>query len=247
MLTDFERSRYEWQMWTDGVGESGQEKLKQARVLVSRCGGVGGVVAFELAAAGVGTLVLAHAGNLKPSDLNRQLLMTHDYLGKPRRDSIEERLRALNPLIEIQAVGENISTDNADDLISQVDIVIDCAPLFPERYAMNDAAMRRGIPMIETAMFDSDITLTTFVPGRTGCLRCLYPEAPPYWKRQFPVFGAVSGVVACMAAYEAIKLITGVGHVLENIMLTADLGTMQFRRMPIRRNPACTTCPPLTA
>lgn len=243
MLSDFEKARYEWQMWTPGVGESGQEKLKQSRVLISRGGGVGGTVALELAAAGVGTLVIAHAGNLKASDLNRQLLMTHDHLGKPRSESIERRLRELNPLIEVRAVPENISEANADALVSGVDLVIDCAPLFPERYAMNRAAMGHGKPMIECAMFDGEAYVTTFVPGKTGCLKCLYPEAPSAWKRQFPVFGAVSGTIACLAAYEAIKYFTGIGKLLCNTLLHCDLEKMKFRRLPIIRNPECPCCP----
>jgi len=243
MLSEFEKARYEWQMWTPGVGEAGQEKLKHARVLISRGGGVGGTVALELAAAGVGTLIIAHAGNLKASDLNRQLLMTHDHLGKPRCESIERRLRELNPLIEVRTVPENISETNVDALVSQVDLVIDCAPLFPERYAMNRAAMAQDKPMIECAMFDGEAYLTTFVPGKTGCLRCLYPEAPPEWKRQFPVFGAVSGTIGCLAAYEAIKHITGIGKTLCNTLLHCDLSEMQFRRLPLFRNPDCACCP----
>ncbi len=233
MLTDFEQKRYEWQMWTEGVGEAGQEKLKNARVLISRGGGVGSVVAYELAAAGVGKLVVAHGGNVKPSDLNRQLLMTHDHLGQPRIESICRRLNDLNPLVEIEGVGENVSEDNADELVEKVDLVVDCAPLFPERYAMNDAARRQRKPMIENAMFDGEAYLTTFVPGVTGCLRDLWPEPPPTWKREFPVFGAVSGTIACMAAYEAIKYFTGIGDLLTNTLLRCDLMTMRFHRLPI--------------
>lgn len=242
MLTDFERQRYEWQMWTAGIGEPGQEKLKRARVLISRGGGIGGLVAYQLAAAGVGTLHIAHAGNLKPSDLNRQLLMTHDHIGKPRCESIERRLRELNPLIEVRGIAENLSEANADRLIADVDLVIDCAPLFPERYAMNAAAVRQRKPMIECAMFDSDAYLTTFVPGVTGCLACLHPEAPAEWKRQFPVFGAVSGTVACMAAYEAIKHFTGIGELLTNTLLHCDLARMRFRRLPFEPRPGCPVC-----
>jgi len=242
MLSDFERQRYQWQMWMEGVGEPGQEKLKNARVLITRCGGVGGLVALELAAAGVGTLLIAHAGDVKPSDLNRQLLMTHGQLGKPRIESIRRRLHDLNPLVDVEGVAENVSAANAEGLVARVDLAVDCAPLFEERYALNDAAMRQGKPMVETAMFEGDIQLTTFVPGKTPCLRCLYPEAPAYWKRQFPVFGAVSGAVACLAAYEVIKLITGTGEILANVLLHADLNSMDFRKLPIRRDPDCRTC-----
>ena len=103
-LTDKERAVYEWQLDVPGFGEEGQEKLKNASVLVSRCGGLGSVVAYELASAGIGKLILAHGGNVKDSDLNRQLLMTDDWLGKPRIESVERRLKELNPRLEILAV-----------------------------------------------------------------------------------------------------------------------------------------------
>ena len=242
MLTDDEKARYEWQMWTPDVGEEGQQKLKNASVLVSRLGGVGGTVAYYLAAAGVGKLVVAHAGNVKPSDLNRQLLMTTDWLGKPRIESAERRLQELNPNVEVRAVGENISEANAADLIGEVDIVVDGAPLFEERFAMNRAVVNQRKALIECAMYDLTAQLTTLIPGQTPCLACLYPEKPPAWKREFPVFGAVSGMIASMAAMEAVKLITGIGESLINKMLWVNLRTMSFRTLPIRRDPECAVC-----
>ena len=167
-LTDEERAVYEWQMWVPDFGEAGQEKLKAASVMVSRVGGVGSVVAYELAAAGIGKLVLAHAGNVKPSDLNRQLLMTHDWVGKPRIESIRRRLLELNPRLEIVAVDQNVSESNAAELVEQCDLVVDCAPLFPERFAMNDQAMRQGKPMVECAMYELEAHITTFLPGAIG-------------------------------------------------------------------------------
>ena len=119
-LTDEERAVYEWQMWVPEFGEEGQEKLKGASVLISRIGGLGGVVAYELAAAGVGRLVLAHAGDVKPSDLNRQLLMTHDGLGKSRVESAARRLRELNPRLEIEAVAENVTDDGRHRVTNRV-------------------------------------------------------------------------------------------------------------------------------
>src|SRR6266404_1478117 len=132
-LTDEERAIYEWQMWVPGVGEDGQRKLKAASVFVSRVGGLGGLVAMQLAAAGVGRLILAHAGNLRPADLNRQLLQTHDHLGKPRMESVVRRLRELNPRCEIIGIEENPNDENADRLIGKSDIVVDAAPMFQER------------------------------------------------------------------------------------------------------------------
>lgn len=241
-LTDEERAIYEWQMWVPGIGEEGQRKLKGTSVLISRVGGLGGVVALELAAAGVGRLVLAHAGDLKPSDLNRQLLQTRNHIGQPRIESIVRRLKELNPSCDVVGIPENISNENADRIVAQADIVVDAAPLFEERLAMNAAAFRAGKPMIECAMHTLSAQITTFIPGRSGCLSCYVPEPPPSWKRQFPVFGAVSGTVACLGAMEVIKWATGIGTLLTGQMLTMELDHMRFNRLALPRRLDCPVC-----
>jgi len=241
-LTAEERAIYEWQMWVPGMGEEGQLKLKNARVLVSRVGGLGGLVALELAAAGIGKLILAHGGVLQPSDLNRQLLQTHDHIGKPRIDSIVRRLKDLNPRCDIIGVPENASEANADALVSQADIVVDAAPMFQERLALNAAAFRAGKPLVECAMHTLEASVTTFVPGKTGCLACYIPEVPPTWKRQFPVFGAVSGTAACIGAMEVIKLLTGIGTTLQGQLLSMNLDTMQFRKVRLPKREDCAVC-----
>ncbi|VAX37657.1 Molybdopterin-synthase adenylyltransferase [hydrothermal vent metagenome] len=241
-LNDEERATYEWQMWVPEFGEEGQEKLKGASVLVSRCGGLGSVVAYELAAAGIGKLVLAHAGNVKPSDLNRQLLMTYDGLGKPRVISAEKRLKELNPRLEIVTYEENINEKNAKKIVEQVDLIVDCAPLFEERFQMNQQAVTQNKPLVECAMYDLEANITTIIPGETPCLSCLHPENPSEWKREFPVFGAVSGMVGCLAAMEAIKVLAGLGETLKGQMLFCDLRNMAFRKFRINRNPKCPVC-----
>lgn len=241
-LTPEERAIYEWQMWLPGFGETAQRQLKGASVLISRVGGLGGLVAYQLAAAGIGRMVLAMGGVVNPPDLNRQLLQTHDRIGKPRLESILRRLRELNPRVELVGVAENISDANARDLVAQADIVVDAAPLFEERFALNRAAVALRRPMVECAMYALEAQLTTFIPGRTGCLACLHPEAPPTWRRQFPVLGAVSGTVACLGAVEVVKLITGLGTSLAGTLLTMDLGHMHFRRHRIRPRPGCSVC-----
>lgn len=242
LLSSEEQAIYQWQMWTPGFGPAGQEKLKAASVLVSRCGGLGGVVAYELAAAGVGRLVLAHAGNVKPSDLNRQLLMTHDWIGKPRVESARRRLLELNPRLQVDIHFENIHEANAARLVEPVDLVVDCAPLFEERLLLNREAVRLRKPLVECAMYELEAQLTTIVPGETACLACLYPHAPPQWNREFPVFGAVSGAIGCLGAMEAIKLISGLGEPLYNQLLRADLSDMSFRKHAITRRPDCPVC-----
>ncbi|MES2737930.1 MAG: HesA/MoeB/ThiF family protein [Verrucomicrobiota bacterium] len=241
-LTETDRALYEWQMWVPGMGEAGQRKLKGATVLISRVGGLGGLVAMELAAAGVGRLILAHGGNLKLPDLNRQLLQTRAHVGLPRMDNIVTRLKELNPDCEIVGVTENITEANAAAWVALADVVVDAAPLFQERLALNAAAMRAGKPMVECAMHTLEATVTTFLPGRSGCLACYVPEVPPTWMRQFPVFGAVSGTAACLGAMEVIKLITGLGTPLAGEMLCMDLGSMGFRRVKLPRRSDCEVC-----
>jgi len=245
-LTPEERAVYEWQIWVPGFGEAGQEKLKGASALVSRCGGLGGPLAQSLAAAGVGRLVIAHDGDLKPSDLNRQILQTADHVGKPRIDSIVRRLKALNPRVEVEGVAENVSDENAARLVGKVDIVFDCAPLFAERFAMNRECVRQGKPLVEAAMFSLEGQVTTIIPGKTPCLACLYPETPPEWKRQFPVIGAVSALAAQIAAMEGIKLLAGIGKPLAGELLYYDTASMTFQKIPVARRPDCPVCGGLT-
>jgi len=241
-LTDEEKKIYEWQGWVPDFGEEGQTKLKNSSVLVSRCGGLGSVVAYELAAAGIGKLVIAHGGNVKHSDLNRQLLMTYDWLGKPRVESAKRRLLELNPRMEVVILAENVNEENAEELVSQVDLVVDCAPLFEERFAMNRQAVLQKRPLVDCAMYELEAQITTILPGETPCLACLYPEKPSVWKREFPVFGAVSGVVACLGAMEAIKVLCQLGKPLFGQMLTYDLRDMSFHKRLIEKNPQCKIC-----
>lgn len=241
-LTDEERATYDWQMLVRDFGEPGQRRLKGATVLVSRVGGVGGVVAYELAAAGIGHLVLAHAGNTRLDDLNRQLLMTHENLGQPRVTCAARRLQQLNPRLRVTPVAENISEENVQRLVEQVDLIVDCAPLFEERYAMNREAVRQGKPLVECAMYELEAHLTTILPGKGPCLACLWPRKPDGWTRKFPVFGAVSGAVGCLAAMEAIKVIAHLGQPLVGRLMMLDLFAMTGRTVDVERREDCPIC-----
>lgn len=241
-LTDQERRIYAWQMDLPDFGETAQRKLKAASVLISRCGGLGGPAAFELAAAGVGRLVIAHTGLVQEADLNRQILQRHDRIGLPRREAFITTLQGLNPRCIVEVIEEHASDANADHLVAQADLVIDAAPLFEERFALNDACVRAGKPMIEAAMHHWEAQVATIRPGHGPCLRCWCPETPEWWTRRFPVLGAVSGTAGCIAAAEAVKLITGLGQPLVGRMLRLDLGTGTSRCLKIARDPACPTC-----
>lgn len=241
-LSADEQSRYEWQMWVRGFGEEGQRRLKAATVFISRIGGVGGTVAMQLAAAGVGRLILAHAGTLRLDDLNRQLLMTTEGVGKPRIDSAVRSLRQWNPHVAVDAIGENVDAGNVARLVAQADVIVSAAPLFEERLQMNGEAVRRGLPLVDCAMYELEGRLTTIIPGQTPCLSCLSPEPPPNWKREFPVFGAVASTVGCLAAMEVIKLTTGLGEPLTSRLLNLDLRDMTFTTIAIARRPDCAVC-----
>jgi len=241
-LTDFERATYAWQLDLPGFGESGQIKLKGAAALVSRCGGLGGPVCQSLAAAGIGRLIVAHGGVLKPADLNRQVLMRHDWIGQPRVECIARRLRELNPRIDVVPVPANVSAENAAELVSQADLVFDCAPLFAERFALNAECVRQRKPMIEAAVFGWEGQVTTIIPGVTPCLACLFPEPPPAWQRRFPVLAPTPALAAAIAAAEGLKLLTGIGETLQGTLLYFDARAMTFRRISLSRRPDCPVC-----
>jgi molybdopterin/thiamine biosynthesis adenylyltransferase len=241
-LSPEERSIYEWQLGVPGFGEAGQEKLRAATILVTRIGGVGGAAAYALAAAGVGRLVIAHEGNIRAGDLNRQLLMTADGVGKSRVASAARRLRELNPRLEVVPVAENVSESNAGRLVRGVDLVVDASPLFQERFLLNREAVRHRKPMVEAAMYDFEVQVTTLLPGKGPCLACITPAEPPGWNRRFPVFGAVAAAAGNLAAVESIKVLSGLGEPLAGRLLVGDLRDMTFRTVRVARNPQCGVC-----
>jgi molybdopterin-synthase adenylyltransferase len=241
-LTQEELDQHEWQFDVDGFGTQGQERLKAATVLISRIGGLGGAVAWDLAAAGVGRLILAHAGTPKPSDFNRQTLMRYDRQDVARVEQATQRLREFKPHLEIVPISENISAANASELVSQADLVVDCAPLFEERLAMNDAAWKHQRPMVECAMYAMQGSITVLVPGKTACLRCLVPSPPQHWRRRFPVLGSVASAVGSMAATETIKYLVGMNDCLIGQRLQLDLQFMHFHKTKITPNSECPCC-----
>ncbi len=241
-LSDRDRDIYAWQLNVPGLGEEGQVKLRQTTALVSRVGGLGGPLALSLAAAGIGKLILVHGGNLRPDDLNRQILMRHDHLGKPRVAAAAETLRAFNPHVEVETVAANFDDNNASDLVARADIVFDAAPLFEERFLMNRECVSQGKPLVDCAMFNMEGQVIPIIPGQTVCLACLYPEIPPFWKRRFPVMGSVSALIANIGAIEGIKIITGLPGVSRNRLIHFDCQAMKLRKVVVSRNPDCKVC-----
>ena len=242
MLTDLDRSIYEWQLDVPGFGEEGQEKLRGTTALVSRIGGLGGAVAFQLAAAGIGRLILVHAGNLRKDDLNRQVLMRWDGLEKPRVESAAKTLATFNPNVEVEVHDANFDEGNSVDLVGRADLVFSCAPLFDERFLMNRECVRQGKPMIDSAMYNLEGHVLPIVPRETPCLACIFPEKPPHWKRRFPVIGAVSALVANMGVMEGLKLLAGFGETNLGKMIMVDAACMEIRKIKVKRRTGCPVC-----
>ncbi|MGF1517376.1 MAG: ThiF family adenylyltransferase [Nodosilinea sp.] len=241
-LSPTELERYRRQMQLPGFGPAAQERLKAATALVTGVGGLGGTAALYLAAAGVGRLILVRGGDLQRDDMNRQILMTDDWVGQPRVFKAQQTLAAFNPDIRIDAVCDYVTAANIDALVQQADIALDCAFDFKERDLLNAACVRGGKPMVEAAMNAMEAYLITVIPGETACLSCLFPEKPEWDRWGFGVLGAVSGTLACLAALEAIKVITGLGEPLLGQLLTMDLSRAEFAKRRAYHDPDCPVC-----
>lgn len=247
MLIAEELERYKRQMSLNGFGEEAQRALKASTALVAGVGGLGGTAAFYLAAAGIGRLFLIHQGDLTLSNLNRQLLMTTDWIGKPRVVKARETLQKLNPEVEVEIFDEPIRSERLQALLPEVNLVLDCRHNFPERRLLNQACVAAGVPMIEAAMNGMEGYLFTILPGITPCLDCLYPEDPEWDPYGFPVLGGVPGTLGCLAAVEAVKLLAGLQEPMLNCLLYFDLGEMHFKRFHISKKEDCRICAHLSS
>ncbi len=242
-LTDYDRERYARQITIAGFGEESQRRLKNSAALVTRAGGLGGPVALYLAAAGIGKLVVLHGHNLALPDLNRQILMRDDCVGKPRAGQICETLTRFNPHVNLTVVDRDCTEVDVEPWVAEVDVVCDCPPTFEERFLLNRLAVKHRRPMIEAAMNGMEAHLTVIVPGQTPCLECIYPEPSQWWSEtEFAVLGAVSGALGCLAAIEAIKVITGFGQPLAGSLLTFNTESQEYRKYRVRRRPDCPVC-----
>lgn len=243
-FSPFELERYSRQIRIEGFGLESQRRLKAATVMISRVGGVGGTVAMNLARAGIGRLVIVHGGHIVPEYLNRMQLALPSDVDRPCTEVFVERLKAMNPDMDIIAVPENVSEGNVAELVAKANLVVDGAPLFEERYLMNQESVRQGKPLVMGAMYSTEGYVTTIVPGETPCLACIYPKKPDYWTniKVFPAIGPGPVIVGSMAAMEAIKVLTGFGQPLKNVLWFFDLETNIVRRLRVNRRPDCPVC-----
>ena len=240
MLTREEIERYDRQLIMEDIGEAGQERLKQARAFLAGAGGLGSPIAFFLAAAGIGKIKIVDDGLVELSNLNRQILYGEGDLGKTKAACAKRRLVDLNPLIDVESVPERIHGSNAEELIGPCDIIIDAMDNLETRYLLNQVAFKKGIPLVHGAVEEFYGQVTTIIPGKTNCLKCLVPKAPA--QQTWPIIGMTCGMVASIQAAEVIKVILGIGALLENRLLILDGLHARMEEIVLEKNPDCEIC-----
>lgn len=246
MFSNEERERYARHLLLPELGEAGQEKLKNAKVLVIGTGGLGSPVDYYLAAAGVGTLGIVDADVVDASNLQRQILHFTDDIDRNKTQSAKEKLTKLNPNVVVNAYQQKALVDNINELIKDYDIVVDCTDNFPARFLINDACHFASKPLVHGAIFGFEGQATTILPGDGHCYRCIYHHPPKPAKDKNPsqagLIGSVPGIIGTIMATEVIKLITGIGEPLVGKLLTVDTRHMDFRKLNIKQDPKCPLC-----
>jgi adenylyltransferase/sulfurtransferase len=227
-------------MLIDGWGEATQEKLKNATVFIAGAGGLGSPVAIYLAIAGIGHINICDFDNLDFSNLNRQILHDLTRIGVNKAVSGKYTIERMNPRIKVTALQDMIVSENADDLIGNSNIIVDCLDNFPTRYLLNESAIRKGIPLVYGSIRGMDGMLSFVKSPETPCLRCLFPEAPP--GEVVPVVGAAPGVIGCLQALETIKYLTGIGTTIKGKLIVWDGRKTEFRTLHVRKDPDCQIC-----
>ncbi len=244
-FTEEQLKRYSRHIILKQVGGKGQRKLLNARVLVIGAGGLGSPAALYLAAAGVGTLGIVDFDTVDYSNLQRQILHSTASVGKPKVVSAAETIKALNPDVNVEQHQIQLTSANAREVISKYDIVLDGSDNFPTRYLVNDAAYLLGKPLVHGGILLFEGMSTVFIPGK-GCYRCLHPVPPPPGAipscQEAGVLGVLPGIIGCIQANEAIKLILDVGTPLVGRLVFFDALDMTFREVNFHRNPKCPLC-----
>jgi adenylyltransferase/sulfurtransferase len=245
-LTHDEVQRYSRHLIMPEVGVDGQRRLKAARVLCVGAGGLGAPASLYLAAAGVGRLGLVDFDTVDVSNLQRQVLFSTSDVGRPKLQAAAERLRGLNPEVNVVLHETRLTSANALEIFADYDVIVDGADNFPTRYLVNDACVLLGRPNAYGSIFRFDGQASVFATPGGPCYRCLYPEPPPAGLvpscAEGGVLGVLPGIVGAIQAAEAIKLVTGIGDTLAGRLLLFDALAMEFRAMKLRRDPACPIC-----
>ena len=245
VLTPDQVNRYSRHIIMGDVGSKGQRNLLQAKALIVGAGGLGSPSAIYLALAGVGTIGIVDFDVVEISNLQRQILHHTSDIGRPKLESAKDNINSYNPDTNVVLHEVRLESDNAREIISQYDLVINGADNFATRYLVNDACYLEGKPLVDGSILIFDGQATLFLPGQ-GCYRCLFPEPPPPGLvpncAEAGVLGALTGLVGSIQATEALKHFLGIGESLVSRLLLIDALSMSFREVRLKRNPSCPLC-----
>lgn len=237
--------RYSRHILLQDVGVEGQEKIRQSKVLVVGAGGLGAPVLLYLAAAGVGTLGIIDGDTVDLSNLQRQIIHFTPNVGHTKVNSAKEKIKLINPNVNVNTYRDFLMTDNALKIIRDYDFIIDGTDNFPVKFLINDACVMAGKPFSHGGILRFEGQTFTHLPG-TACYRCMFKSPPPAGAvptcSQAGVLGAIAGMLGTIQATETLKYITGVGELLTNKLLTFNAKTMTFRKINVSRHNACPLC-----
>jgi len=238
--------RYSRHVLIPEVGEEGQLRLLDSKVLLIGAGGLGSPAALYLAAAGVGTLGIIDADTVDISNLQRQIVHTVDRVGTPKVDSAEIAIHGINPEVNVKKYDIRLTSANVLDVITGYDVIVDGTDNFPTRYLLNDASLVAGIPVVHGSIYQFEGSVTVYKPHDGPCYRCQYPEPPPPELApscaEGGVLGVLPGVVGTLQATEAMKLLLGIGDPLVGRQLRYDALSMEFVELRMHRDPDCPVC-----
>jgi adenylyltransferase/sulfurtransferase len=240
-LKPSELERYDRQMMIKDWGVEGQKILKKSKVVVMGVGGLGCPVSIYLAVGGIGHLVLIDKDKPDLSNLNRQILHWEKDIGKDKAISAKEKLIQINSDITVEALPLEITEENIFDLVKGAAVVIDAMDNFLVRYLINDACIHYKIPFVHAGIYGLEGQMTTIMPGKGPCLKCIFPS-PPFEQKKFPVLGATPAILATLQAMETFKQILGIGDPLIGRLLIFDGETMSFDVLQINRRDDCEAC-----
>jgi molybdopterin/thiamine biosynthesis adenylyltransferase/rhodanese-related sulfurtransferase len=246
-LEDTQRRRYSRHILIPEVGEEGQQRLLDARILLIGAGGLGSPASLYLSAAGVGTLGIVDDDAVDETNLQRQIIHSTERLGDSKAESAKRTIEALNPDVTVKVFKERLTSDNVDRILGEGwDAIVDGADNFPTRYLLNDASVWHEIPVVHGSIFRFEGQTTVFKPNEGPCYRCLFPEPPPPELApscaEGGVLGVLPGIVGSLQANEALKLVLGIGDTLVGRLLLFDALETTFTEISLRRDPDCPVC-----
>lgn len=243
MLTNEEKMRYSRHLMLEDVGEKGQEKLKNAKVLIIGTGALATPNALYLAGAGIGKIGIIDDDVVDVSNLHRQVIYQTSDIGKPKVERAKERMLALNPNIAVQTYQTRFDLSNAQELIKDYDFVIDATDNFVSKFLINDACVLENKPFMHAGIMRYCGQIMGVIPHKSACLACVFPTPPSNMNLyKNGLFASITGLLGSIGASEVLKFFTGVGNPLVDSVLSVDIASMSFSKLKISKNPKCPIC-----